>query len=375
MYLIFDTETTGLPKNFNAPVTDSDNWPRCIQLAWQVHNDMGEMIEVKNFIIKPEGFDIPFNATKIHGISTERAIKQGQDLKFVLEEFNKSLEQVYFVIGHNVNFDINIVGAEFHRVQEETKLMEMGKLDSCSEKTATLCQITGGRGGKFKLPKLQELHQFLFNEEFAEAHNASADVEATTRCFLELIRRKIYTATELGVDGTYFNRFQEKNPKSFELIGLNIKPYGVEEEVEIKEEEVVVDKSTAKVDLNTVQFSHLHNHSQFSILQSTSDINSLVKAAVKDNMSGVALTDTANMMGAFRFVKAVSIHNKGVKTRNEEKEEGEVQEQTLKPIVGCEFNVCKDHTEKSVKDNGAFVVFLAKNKNGYHNMAKLSSLS
>jgi len=375
MYLIFDTETTGLPKNFNAPVTDSDNWPRCIQLAWQVHNDMGELVEVKNFIIKPEGFDIPFNATKIHGISTERAIKQGQDLSFVLEEFNKSLEQVDFVIGHNVNFDINIVGAEFHRIQTETKLMEMGKLDSCSEKTATLCQIPGGRGGKFKLPKLQELHQILFNEEFAEAHNASADVEATTRCFLELIRKKVYTAAELNTDVDYFKRFQEKNPKPFELIGLNIKPYGVEEELVEEEEEIFVDENSENVDLKTVQFSHLHNHSQFSILQSTSDINAIVNAAVKDNMPAVALTDTANMMGAFRFVKAVSNHNKGVKERNKEQELKSELEQELKPIVGCEFHVCKDHKEKSVKDNGAFVILLAKNKNGYHNLAKLSSKS
>ncbi len=185
MYLIFDTETTGLPKNWNAPITDSDNWPRCIQLAWQIHDELGELIEVKNFIIKPEGFDIPFNASKIHGISTERALKTGQDLKFVLNEFNESLKKTKFVIGHNVNFDLNIVGAEFHRAGIESPMMEMNKLDSCSEKTATLCQIPGGRGGKFKLPKLQELYLFLFNEEFAEAHNASADVEATTRCFLE----------------------------------------------------------------------------------------------------------------------------------------------------------------------------------------------
>ena len=53
-----------------------------------------------------------------------------------------------------------------------------------------MCQIPGGRGGKFKLPTLTELHQFLFHKPFGEAHNATADVEATTRCFLELIRRK-----------------------------------------------------------------------------------------------------------------------------------------------------------------------------------------
>ena len=376
MYLIFDTETTGLPKNWNAPITDSDNWPRCIQLAWQVHNELGELVEVKNFIIKPEGFDIPFNASKIHGISTERALKTGQDLTFVLTEFNEALSKAKFVIGHNVNFDLNIVGAEFHRVGAESPMMEMEKLDSCSETTATLCQIPGGRGGKFKLPKLQELHQFLFQEEFAEAHNASADVEATARCFLELVRKKVLTLSELQQEKGYFETFREKNPAPIELIGLNIKPYGEEDE-EVPTTQIITnepeDVSLSKSEIAQLNFSHLHNHSQFSILQSTSDINSLVKAAVLNKMNGIALTDTGNMMGAFHFVKAVNSHNKEIQKRKEEDPEN--TEAELKAIVGCEFYVCNDHTDKSHKDNGALVVILAKNKNGYHNLAKLSSIS
>ena len=64
MYLIFDTETTGLPKRFNAPITDIDNWPRCIQIAWQLHDADGSLIEHQDFIIKPEGFEIPFQSDK-----------------------------------------------------------------------------------------------------------------------------------------------------------------------------------------------------------------------------------------------------------------------------------------------------------------------
>ena len=376
MYLIFDTETTGLPKNWNAPITDSDNWPRCIQLAWQVHDELGKLVEVKNFIIKPEGFDIPFNASKIHGISTERALKTGQELTLVLNEFNKALSQAKFVIGHNVNFDLNIVGAEFHRTGIASNIMEINELDSCSEATATLCQIPGGRGGKFKLPKLQELHQFLFQEEFAEAHNASADVEATARCFLELIRKKVLTLSELQQEKGYFEKFREQNPSPIQLIGLNIKPYGeVDEEILKTNTESIesTDSTLSKSEINQLNFSHLHNHSQFSILQSTSDINSLVKAAVSNKMNGIALTDTGNMMGAFHFVKAVNIHNKEVQKRKEE--DPERWETELKAIVGCEFFVCQDHTDKSYKDNGSLVVILAKNKNGYHNLAKLSSIS
>ena len=73
MYLIFDTETTGLPKNYNAPITDLDNWPRMVQIAWQLHELDGTLVEVKNYIVKPEGYTIPFNSAKIHGITTEKA--------------------------------------------------------------------------------------------------------------------------------------------------------------------------------------------------------------------------------------------------------------------------------------------------------------
>ncbi len=76
MYLIFDTETTGLPQNWKAPLTDFNNWPRMVQLAWQMHDSQGKLIDVKKLIIKTKGYDITYNAEKIHGISTDRANKQ-----------------------------------------------------------------------------------------------------------------------------------------------------------------------------------------------------------------------------------------------------------------------------------------------------------
>jgi len=193
MYLIFDTETTGLPKKWNAPVTDVDNWPRCVQLAWQLHDELGELIEHQDFLIKPEGYNIPYDAEQIHGISTRLAEEQGEDLNKVLHSFNEALAKAKFIVGQNLNFDINIMGSEFYRSGIETPLTEMPVLDTCTERTAGLCQIPGGKGGKFKLPTLTELHEELFGEPFVEAHNATADVEATTRCFLELIRRKEYS--------------------------------------------------------------------------------------------------------------------------------------------------------------------------------------
>ena len=77
MYLIFDTETTGLPKSWTAPISDVENWPRCVQIALQLHDDMGRLSERQDFLITPEGYDIPFESQQIHGISTALAEAQG----------------------------------------------------------------------------------------------------------------------------------------------------------------------------------------------------------------------------------------------------------------------------------------------------------
>ena len=116
MFLIFDTETTGLPKDFSAPISDTQNWPRCIQLAWQLHNSLGELIETKNYIIKPDGFSIPFNSQKIHGISTERALNEGWPINLVLKDFSNALSQTQYFVGHNILFDLNIIFSEFFRL-------------------------------------------------------------------------------------------------------------------------------------------------------------------------------------------------------------------------------------------------------------------
>ncbi|MFT6929731.1 MAG: DNA polymerase-3 subunit alpha, partial [Sediminicola sp.] len=384
MYLIFDTETTGLPKRWNAPITDTDNWPRCIQIAWQLHDDMGNLIERQDYLVRPEGFNIPYDAEQIHGISTELSLERGISLAEVLEKFNIAMSKTKFVVGQNVGFDLNIMGAEFHRLQVENPLQELPVLDTCTEHTAQLCQIPGGRGGKFKLPTLTELHQYLFGEPFGEAHNATADVEATTRCFLELVRRQEFTVEQLDVQPGYFKNFSEANPKEIRLIGLkhiNLKKaskkianqLGLNETVEISKEEI---KENIAV-LSDTEFVHLHNHSQFSVLQSTISIADLVRSAASNNMPAVALTDHANMMGAFHFVKEVKAQNAKVKAKNDEAlEKGEpALEKEMKPILGCEFFVCEDHNNKNVKDYGYQIVLLAKNKNGYHNLSKMSSIA
>ena len=381
MYLIFDTETTGLPKKWNAPVTDIDNWPRCVQLAWQVHDNLGNCIDNKDFLIKPDGYNIPYDSEKIHGISTELAEKDGYNLLDVLKQFNEAVKESKFVIGHNVKFDLNIMGCEFHRANLQNNLDVANILDTCYEKTALLCMIPGGRGGKYKFPTLTELHSFLFSKPFAEAHNATADVEATARCFLELIRIKNYSLTELEQSDGYYEDFLKQNKSSIEPVGIkhiNLKKKStlikqkLNDELEnFADQNVVVSK-----ELLNSNFVHLHNHSQFSVLQSTISIKDLVDSTSKNNMPAVALTDHANMMGSFRFINEINKYNKQIIIDNSKLSDGsdEIKPQ-IKPILGCEFFVCEDHLNKSFKDYGYQIVLLAKNKNGYQNLAKLSSIA
>lgn len=380
MYLIFDTETTGLPRDWNAPITDTSNWPRVIQIAWQLHDVNGQLIEHKDFLIQPQGFDVPYDAERIHGISTSLATKYGESLEDVLVLFNQAIEKAQFVVGQNVGFDLNVLGCEYIRKGFDTKLTEKPVLDTCTERSAEMCRLPGGRGGKFKLPTLTELHEFLFHEPFAEAHNATADVEATTRCFFELVRRGHFSSQELQQDSSYIADFNAFNPAPIGLIGL--KHTNLKEESakliaqEEKNEKTPVDSANL-TELDDLPFAHLHNHSQFSILQSTISIQELVNKAAELNMPAVALTDSGNMMAAFHFEKAVAGYNKSVRAAKEKAiETGEIVDKNeLLPIIGCEFYVCKNRLDKSQKDNGYQVVFLAKNKRGYQNLIKLASMA
>jgi len=189
-YLFFDTETTGLPRDWKAPVSDLDNWPRLIQLAWVVYKN-GVKIESNDLIIKPENFEIPAEASAIHGITNERAQKEGVLLQKALSEFDSLISQADYLVGHNISFDEMIVGAEFLRKKMQNSLSDKKKI--CTKEMSTdFCAIPSTKGyNRYKWPKLSELYVKLFGSDFEDSHNARADVEATAKCFWEMKRRGI----------------------------------------------------------------------------------------------------------------------------------------------------------------------------------------
>ena len=184
MYLFFDTETSGLPKNFNAPYTDMDNWPRLVQLAYCVADEDGKVIESNSVIIKPNGFKIPTQASDIHNITTARAMKEGIDLFEALNLFSEAIEDVDLVIAHNYSFDSNVIGAEFHRNALENSLIFYEEF--CTMKDPDIIDWVAAEPmmyDRYKWPTLTELYHKCFGTTFNSAHDAAADVIALKECF------------------------------------------------------------------------------------------------------------------------------------------------------------------------------------------------
>ena len=187
-YLFFDTETTGLPRSWQAPVTALDNWPRMVQLAYMAYDRDGVLIAAHDCLIKPRGFTIPAESARIHGITTERALKEGRDLAEVLREFKALADRSGCLVAHNMSFDEKIVGAELLR-NGLPDLPAAARRICTMHGTTEYCAIPGARG--YKWPRLAELHRKLFGEDFEGAHNAASDVAATAKCFWELKKREI----------------------------------------------------------------------------------------------------------------------------------------------------------------------------------------
>ncbi len=186
--LFFDTETTGVPRNYKAPASDLKNWPRLVQIAWLLADDDGGEIESAEYIVKPEGFTIPAEAARIHGISTEMAIRDGLDIKSVLAEALMCLGKVSQLVGHNIDFDEKILGAELLRAGHPNCVETKQRL--CTMRSATdYCRLPGPYG--YKWPKLEELHRKLFNQPLDGAHRALVDVRACAKCYFELRRLKV----------------------------------------------------------------------------------------------------------------------------------------------------------------------------------------
>lgn len=184
--VFFDTETTGLPRDYNAPSSKLDNWPRLVQLAWIVSDYDGNVISSENHIIIPDGFEIPSQSAAIHGITTEIAKSKGEKLVDVIDKFLGVLQNATAIAGHNISFDQHIVEAEILRCGRSNILKSIPSY--CTMKlSANYCNILNSNR-EVKWPTLQELFFKLYREKIEDAHNAMNDIKATYRCFFSLVK-------------------------------------------------------------------------------------------------------------------------------------------------------------------------------------------
>lgn len=192
MHLFFDTETTGLPNNWKAPSSATNNWPRMVQIAWVLTEGAGNPLETYSAIIKPEGFTIPREASDIHRVTQARAEAEGVPLSEVLAAFTEAMGKAGELVAHNMAFDEKILGCEFYRLTGKDPLRSKPK--ACTMKNDDIIEwarIPPKRYGTYKWPTLEQLHRKLFKTGIPDAHDALVDVEATVRCYFGLQKKGV----------------------------------------------------------------------------------------------------------------------------------------------------------------------------------------
>ena len=191
-FLIFDTETSGLvPKNRNYTDTfhfDKNNC-RIVSIAWKICT-IDSIIKDSYYIVRPNGFKIPDVCIRVHGITNEHALEEGEEIEDVLNYICEDIKKynVSFLVAHNIEFDRPLLLNELYRMNHQDLMV--------IEKKHYLCTMIAGMElfnlGKY--PKLIELVKLLYpdrsvKEMNEKAHNASWDTEACFDCFKEIYKR------------------------------------------------------------------------------------------------------------------------------------------------------------------------------------------
>ena len=195
MFLFFDTETTGRPKSYSALHSNTENWPRMMQLGLQLYGDERNLIREYNILIRPPegGFNIEPEAQRVHGITNEMCQEKGKPLLDVLLLFSGILNNSEYWIAHNFDFDRAIIGAESYRqFNKDIPYDQFAVHEICTmKKGIEICKLPKKNGRGYKWPKLQELHQELLNKGFEGAHDALSDVKATASCFWQMLDKRL----------------------------------------------------------------------------------------------------------------------------------------------------------------------------------------
>ena len=212
--LIFDTETTGLPKSRQPSNKEPNNWPHIVSISWVILDAETNRVEKeRSYIVKPAGWTIPEASTKIHGITNEKAISQGVDLSTVMGEF--LAENYDTLVAHNLEFDYNVI----HNAIQWDLGIPFGslykKMICTMELSRNICKLRTAFGS-YKSPKLSELYEFVFKKSpnKDELHSSIYDVLILTEIVqtCQELRSKMNLPTTIPIVTTQ-NATQENGPR------------------------------------------------------------------------------------------------------------------------------------------------------------------
>lgn len=176
-YLFFDTETTGLAKTANL-----------VSIAWLLANENGVTLHSEYHIIKPEGWTISEESTKIHKITQTQAEKYGADMREIIDRFLWYVGESDVLVAHNIQFDQKIINNTLKNILGKSLMLEdYGKRLFCTMQNSKEFVSKPSKTGKFKNPTLAEMYKELFGREpTGILHNAMTDVQVMVDCFYKL---------------------------------------------------------------------------------------------------------------------------------------------------------------------------------------------
>jgi len=194
--LIFDTETTGLPKSREQAIKGPNNWPHLVSIAWVVidTDDNYSTISSESHIVKPE-WEIPVDSTAIHGISQARALTEGIPLSTIINKF-LAVEH-HMMVAHNIDFDYNVL---VNAIMWDLKLGTIPdfKRRFCTmEAMKNIMQIPYANGRGYKPPKLTELYTYVVKKPFDSGLTHSAQYD--TWLLAEIVKNSKYLQTMMGL--------------------------------------------------------------------------------------------------------------------------------------------------------------------------------
>lgn len=207
-FIVFDTETSGLPPRgqYKVALHNINMWPHIVQFSYVIYDTDTKSVEhIYDSIIKvPKGIILDGESEKVHGITNKLSETKGINIEDALVEFNNHLKNVDMIVAHNLDFDLNMLRAEWYRLISNKSIAHKysnsysifcGKLTNI-KKICTMkeniqrCNIisVSKKDGKpyVKWPTLSELHNHIFGGRLYNLHNSLVDVAVCLRCLCNI---------------------------------------------------------------------------------------------------------------------------------------------------------------------------------------------